>query len=126
MTLIGAHSTGKQRFVSPAAVNVSFDSTVDVWDVRFYSETQSASAAPCTFRLNLGNQDDWDSATHEKMSLLGIDKNTFTDCTELLRLSINLKNLAVSSPSSGSGKAPTDPTIDPTKVEAAIQQYRST
>jgi hypothetical protein len=63
------------------------------------------------------------SAAHEKMSLLGIDKNTLTDCTEILPQSINLKNLAVSS--SNSGKAPIDPTIDPVKLEAAIQQYRS-
>jgi hypothetical protein len=56
------------------------------------------------------------------MSLLGIDKNTLTDCTEILPLSIDLKNLAVGS---SSGKAPTDPTIDPVKLEAAIQKYRS-
>ncbi|KAJ7687222.1 heme peroxidase [Mycena rosella] len=110
MALIGAHSTGKQCFQSSASVNASFDSTVDVWDVRFYSETQSASAAPGTFRLNSDvnfshnatNQQDYNRygspllRRHEKMSLLGIDKNILTDCTELLLLSINLKNLAVS------------------------------
>lgn len=35
MALIGAHSTGKQRFVEPAVAPSSFDTTVDVWDVRF-------------------------------------------------------------------------------------------
>ncbi|KAJ7654301.1 hypothetical protein B0H17DRAFT_1214398 [Mycena rosella] len=63
-----------------------------------------AGLQPLTY---VGNQDDWCrdySAAHEKMSLLGIDKDTLTDCTELLPLSINLKNLA---------------------LEAAIQQYRS-
>ncbi|KAJ7629582.1 hypothetical protein B0H17DRAFT_1218143 [Mycena rosella] len=75
---------------------------------RFYSGTQSASATPGTFRLN--SDDDWGrdySAAHKKMSLLGIDKNTLTDCTEFLPLSAQ------------------DPTIDPAKLEAAIQQYRS-
>jgi L-ascorbate peroxidase len=35
MALVGAHSTGKQRFVDPTVANSSFDSTVDIWDVRF-------------------------------------------------------------------------------------------
>ncbi|KAJ7466118.1 heme peroxidase [Mycena latifolia] len=144
MALIGAHSTGKQRFVNTLVAPSSFDSTVDIWDVRFYSETQSSSVAPGTFKLNsdvnfshnattqkdynrfVGNQDNWAreyAAAHEKMSLLGLNKNTLTDCTEILPQSINLKNLAVSS--SKSGKSPTDPVIDPVKLEAAIQQYRS-
>ncbi|KAJ6582365.1 heme peroxidase, partial [Mycena capillaripes] len=37
MALIGAHTTGKQRFVDTKQANKSFDSTVDIWDVRFYS-----------------------------------------------------------------------------------------
>ncbi|KAJ7684142.1 heme peroxidase [Mycena polygramma] len=144
MALIGAHSTGKQRFVDPALAESAFDSTVNIWDVRFYSETQSATAPPGTFRLNsdvnfshnattqkdynrfVGKQDDWAEEyadAHEKMSLLGFNKNALTDCTELLPQSIDLKNLAVSS--SGKGKQPTDPTIDPVKLEAAIQKYRS-
>jgi len=143
MALIGAHTTGKQRFVNPAVANASFDSTVNIWDVRFYSETQSSATAPGTFKLNsdvnfshnattqkdynrfVGNQDNWASeyaAAHEKMSLLGVDQSTLTDCSEILPLSINLKNLAVGS---SSGKAPVDPTIDPVKLEAAIQQFRS-
>jgi hypothetical protein len=35
VALIGAHSSGKQRFVDTAKANFSFDSTVDIWDVRF-------------------------------------------------------------------------------------------
>ncbi|KAJ7907643.1 heme peroxidase [Mycena leptocephala] len=144
MALIGAHSTGKQRFVNPALAQSSFDSTVNIWDVRFYSETQSSTPVNGTFRLNsdvnfshnattqkdynrfVGNQDNWAreyAAAHEKMSLLGLNKNSLTDCTEILPQSIDLKNLAVSS--SNSGKQPTDPVIDPVKLEAAIQQYRS-
>ncbi|KAF7354008.1 Peroxidase [Mycena venus] len=142
MALIGAHSTGKQRFVDAALAGSSFDSTVDIWDVRFYSETQNSTAAPGTFRLNsdvnfshnattqkdynrfVGNQDNWAreyANAHEKMSLLGLDQSTLTDCSEILPQSIDLKDLSTSS----SGKQPTDPVIDPVKLEAAIQKYRS-
>ncbi|KAJ6548562.1 heme peroxidase [Mycena capillaripes] len=141
MALIGAHTAGKQRFVDTNQAGKSFDSTADIWDVRFYSETQSASAAPGTFRLDsdvnfshnattvkdynrfVGNQDDWAreyADAHEKMSLLGYDKETLTECTEVMPQMIDLKNLAVSSSNST-----TDPTIDPAKLEAAIQQTRS-
>ncbi|KAJ6582321.1 heme peroxidase [Mycena capillaripes] len=144
MALIGAHTTGKQRFVDTKQASKSFDSTVDIWDVRFYSETQAATAAPGTFRLNsdvnfshntttvkeynrfVGKQDDWAreyADAHEKMSLLGYDRNTLTDCTEVMPQMIALKNLAVSS--SNPGKQTAEPTIDPAKLEAAIQQYRS-
>lgn len=57
------------------------------------------------------------------MSLLGIDKNLLTDCTEILPSSIDLGNLAVST--SNSGKAPLDPVIDRTKLEVAIEKFRS-
>ncbi|KAJ7142475.1 heme peroxidase [Mycena epipterygia] len=141
MALIGAHTAGKQRFVNTAVAPSSFDSTVNIWDVRFYSETQSSTVAPGTFKLNsdvnfshnattqkdynrfVGNQDNWASeyaAAHEKMSLLGLDTSTLTDCTEILPQSIDLKNLAVDSESEE-----TDPVIDPVKLEAAIQQFRS-
>jgi hypothetical protein len=40
MALMGAHSTGKQRFVNPALANSSFDTTVDIWDVRFCEHCQ--------------------------------------------------------------------------------------
>ncbi|KAJ6453839.1 heme peroxidase [Mycena vitilis] len=108
MALIGAHSTGKARhvqLVGPQQEPPAFDSTVDVWDVRFYSETANSVAAPGTLRLNsdmnfahnatttkeysryIGEQDDWGrdyAVAHEKMSLLGINKNILTDCTEIL------------------------------------------
>ncbi|KAJ7689785.1 heme peroxidase [Mycena rosella] len=130
MAIIGAHITGKQRLVNTAVANSAFDSIVDIWGVRFYSETQSATAAPAMSTYLIMQQyratttatgQDY-SAAHEKMSLLGIDKNTLTDCSEILPLPIDLKNLAVGT---GSGKAPTDPAIDPAKLEAAIQQYKS-
>ncbi|KAJ7676522.1 heme peroxidase, partial [Mycena polygramma] len=119
MALMGAHSTAKQRFVVPALAGETLDSTPDIWDVRFYSETQQATAAPgirChymltalrdpgTFRLNsdvnfshnattqqdynrfVGKQSDWGreyADAHLKMSLLGIDQRSLTDCSEIL------------------------------------------
>jgi L-ascorbate peroxidase len=35
MALVGAHSTGKQRFVDTTQANSTFDTTVDIWDTRF-------------------------------------------------------------------------------------------
>ncbi|KAF8896040.1 heme peroxidase [Infundibulicybe gibba] len=145
MALIGSHTTGKQRFVDTTKAGSSFDSTVDIWDVRFYSETQSNSTAAGTFKLpsdvafshdpstvkdynrfvGSDRQDNWAreyADAHEKMSLLGQNKNSLTDCTELLPEEIDLKNLAVGS-NSGSGKTPSNPTIDRTKLEAAIQKF---
>ncbi|KAJ7061675.1 heme peroxidase [Mycena amicta] len=145
MALIGAHTTGKQRFVNTLVAPSTFDSTPEIWDVRFYSETANTTLTPPgTFKLNsdinfahnattqkdynrfVGNQNNWAqeyAAAHEKMSLLGLNRNTLTDCTEILPQSIDLSTLAVTS--SGKGKAPVDPTIDPVKLEAAIQKYRS-
>ncbi|KAJ7583044.1 heme peroxidase [Mycena floridula] len=147
MALIGAHTTGKQRFVSSSVAGSSFDTTVDIWDVRFYRETQSNANATGTFKLNsdvkfshdsstskdynrfVGKQDNWGqeySAAHEKMSLLGYNKNSLTDCSEILPQSIDLKNLATGNGNSGPGNSNNvDPTIDPTKLEAAIEQQRS-
>ncbi|KAJ6577813.1 heme peroxidase [Mycena capillaripes] len=143
MALMGAHSTAKQRFVDTTRANQPMDSTVEIWDVRYYSEMQNLTAAPGTYRLNsdvnfahnattqqdfnrfVGKQDDWGreyAAAHEKMSLLGLDKNTLTDCTEIMPQSIDLSTVTTSS---SSGKQPTDSTVDPAKLEAAIQKYRS-
>lgn len=161
MALIGAHTAGKQRFVSLAKANSSFDSTVDIWDVRFYRETQSNTTLAGTFKLNsdvnfsrdpttskdfnrfVGKQDSWSedyTKAHLKMSLLGFDQNTLTDCSEILPKSIDLNSVSVDGGDNdltashgggggggggngGGGKA--DPVIDPVKLEAAIQKYRS-
>ncbi|KAJ6566869.1 heme peroxidase [Mycena capillaripes] len=145
MALIGAHSTGRQRFQDASTSGAPLDSTIDIWDLSAVdSETQNAMAAPGTFRLAsdvnfahnattkkeynrfVGEQDDWGrdyAGAHEKMSLLGVNKKTLVDCSEVLPLPIDLKNLAVST--SGKGKQAADPMIDPVKLEAAIQQYRS-
>lgn len=58
------------------------------------------------------------------MSLLGYSKNSLTDCSEILPLSIDLKDLGNSNSGSGNNNN-ADPTIDPVKLEAAIQKYRS-
>lgn len=59
------------------------------------------------------------------MSLLGVDRTTLTNCNEILPESIDLAPLAVTSTGSGSNKPIDDPFIDPIKLEAAIQQFRS-
>ncbi|KAJ7321597.1 heme peroxidase [Mycena albidolilacea] len=142
MALIGAHTTGKQRFVDPAKANSTFDTTVDIWDTRFYSSTDLnrpgtlklesdanfAVDATTTADFNrfIGNQANWASeyaAAHEKMSLLGVDVTDLTDCSEILPLSIDITTLTVAS--TGGGKPATDPLVDPVKLEAAIQQFRS-
>ncbi|KAJ7181351.1 heme peroxidase [Mycena crocata] len=127
MALVGAHSTGKQRFVDPSVAGSSFDTTVDIWDVQFWvlklnsdvNFSHNASTAHEFLRF-IGNQEDWDEdyrSAHEKMSLLGHDVTALTECTELMPASINLKNLTVLSK--------TGPHVDPEKLEAAIQKYRA-
>ncbi|KAJ7701171.1 hypothetical protein B0H17DRAFT_199785 [Mycena rosella] len=128
MALIGVHSTGKQRSVNTAVANSSFDSTVDTWDIRTLRVRESLQESrhiPVEYDVNfshnattqkdcnrfVGNQENWGqeyATAHEKMSLLGLEKRSLTECTETLPQSIDLKNLSVSS--YGSGKAPTDPT----------------
>jgi len=143
MALIGAHTTGKQRFVDTTQAGDSFDTTVDIWDVRFYRETQQNVSTAGVFRLAsdvnfsrdpstvsaynrfIGEQNDWAeayAAAHQKMSLLGFSQSSLTDCTEIMPTEINLQNLATST--SGGGES-TDPTIDPTKLETAIENQRS-
>ncbi|KAF7351756.1 Peroxidase [Mycena sanguinolenta] len=146
MALIGAHTTGKQRFVDTAVANTTFDTTVQIWDTRFYTQTADPTTdLPGTFKLDsdvnfatnpttatdfkhfIGKQATWITeyaAAHEKMSLLGFQARDLTDCSEILPLAIDLTNLAEVT-TTGGGKPPTDPLIDPIKLEAAIQQFRS-
>jgi len=135
MALVGAHSSGTQQFVDPSLAGSSFDSTVDIWDVRFYKETNESTTAPGTLKLNsdvnfahnastmhnfqfyINNQLDWEEDyrfAHEKMSLLGLNLEDLTDCTEVLPASIDLPPLQ---------NAAGD--VDPTLLEAAIQKYRA-
>ncbi|KAJ7648933.1 heme peroxidase, partial [Mycena polygramma] len=177
MALIGAHTTGKQRFVDTSVANNTFDTTVDIWDTRFCK--QKIDVIPLgTFKLDsdvafstdpstspdftrfIGAQTIWwashlnlsdidrsliqifrttdYAAAHEKMSLLGQDVTDLTDCSEILPVSIDLAPLAEVTTTGGGGggaggggggggsqKPVTDPLIDPIKLEAAIEQFRS-
>ncbi|KAJ6457967.1 heme peroxidase [Mycena sanguinolenta] len=150
MALIGAHTTGKQRFVDTAVANTTFDTTVQIWDTRFYTQTADPTTdLPGTYKLDsdvnfatnsstatdfkrfIGKQATWTTeyaAAHQKMSLLGFQEKALTDCSEILPLAIDLTNLAevtTTGGGGGGGKAATDPLIDPIKLEAAIQQFRS-
>ncbi|KAJ7204994.1 heme peroxidase [Mycena pura] len=161
IALIGAHTTGKQQFVNPAQANSTFDTTVDIWDTRFYTQTQAAAVEPGTLKLDsdvyfstnastaaefsrfIGGQDLWTTdyaAAHEQMSILGLSTSQLTSCTEILPLSIDLSTV-IDAPAtgknggsgggggggsgSGSNKPVTDPPVDPVKLEAAIQEFRS-
>ncbi|KAF7366184.1 Peroxidase [Mycena venus] len=148
IALIGAHTTGKQRFVNTTLANSSFDTTVDIWDTRFYTQTSEPTIdLPGTFKLDsdvafasdpttsgdfnrfIGAQSIWQSdyiAAHEQMSLLGQNVDDLTDCSEMLPVSIDLAPLAevTSTGGGGSNKPVTDPLIDPIKLEAAIEQFR--
>ncbi|KAJ7850121.1 heme peroxidase [Mycena leptocephala] len=116
MALVGAHSTGKQRFVDTAQANSTFDSTIDIWDTRFYTQTADTTVLPGTLKLEsdvnfasdpstttdfnrfVGKQAIWSTeyaAAHQKMSLLGMDVTDLTDCSEILPLSIDITTLAL-------------------------------
>ncbi|THV00252.1 heme peroxidase [Dendrothele bispora CBS 962.96] len=144
MALIGSHTCGKQQFVDPAFANDTFDTTPEIWDIRFYGETQRNDSDPNVFRLpsdlgfshnsltqkdysrfvgSLSTQEDWAreyAKAHEKMSLLGQDADSLTECTEIMPPSIHLRDITTTH----SGGA-VDPPVDPAKLEAAIQQTRS-
>ncbi|KAF7312613.1 Peroxidase [Mycena indigotica] len=140
IALIGAHGTARQRFVDPAMAGEAMDTTIDLWDVNFYRDTNVATAPHNVFRLasdvNLAhnastkaffheyidNQPDWDQdyrAAHLLMSTLGYKTTELVNCTELMPASINLTR--VSMPDTVSGKA----VVDPGLLEAAIQKYRA-
>ncbi|TFK69705.1 heme peroxidase [Pluteus cervinus] len=141
MALIGSHSTARQRFVDPARAGQTLDTTVDIWDVRFYTETQNNITNPNVFHLPSDlafsqhpttqqdynrfvggdRQSNWAGdyqKAHEKMSLLGYNQNSLTDCTEFMPVAIDLEKIA---PNGNKG----DPTIPPAVIESAIDQTRS-
>ncbi|KAJ7321600.1 heme peroxidase [Mycena albidolilacea] len=132
MALIGTHTTGNHLFVDTAEANNTFDTTVDIWDTRFCTFKLDSDVAfstdPSTspdFTRFIGTQTIWTTdyaAAHEKISLLGLDVTDFTDCSEILPVSIDLAPLAeITTVGGGSNKPVTDPLIDPIKLEAAIQ-----
>ncbi|KAJ7245892.1 heme peroxidase [Mycena haematopus] len=145
VALVGAHSIGKQRFIDLKKINATFDTTPDLLDTRFYTETRDRKVSPGTFQLDsdvgfatkpntakdfnrfIGNQSLWGveyAAAHLKLSLLGLDEAGLTDCSEILPLPIDISTLLAPGPVDG-GEPGVDPAVDPVKLEAAIQQYRS-
>ncbi|THV00251.1 heme peroxidase [Dendrothele bispora CBS 962.96] len=144
MALIGSHTCARQRFVDLAFANDTFDTTPEIWDIRFYAETKRNDSDPGVFRLpsdlafshssltqddynrfvgSLSTQEDWAreyADAHEKMSMLGQDVSALTDCTEIMPEAIHLRDITVTS----SGGA-VDPAVDPAKLEAEIQRTRS-
>lgn len=62
VALVGAHTVSQQFFVDPSQAGKPQDTTNTVWDVKFYSDTLSASTPDGTFRfpsdLSLSNSSD--------------------------------------------------------------------
>ncbi|KAI1777210.1 putative class II peroxidase [Hypoxylon cercidicola] len=109
VALVGAHTATKQRFVDPARSGASTDSTPNLWDTKFYSETiqgdnttififhsdKSISnyvSTSAQFHLfaGLGGQALWSPAyaqAYFRMSMLGVDNlNDLTEITKVLPL----------------------------------------
>ncbi|KAJ7753436.1 heme peroxidase [Mycena olivaceomarginata] len=130
MALIGAHTTGKQRFVDTAKANSTFDTTVDIWDTRFYSSTDLnrpgtlkldsdanfAVDATTTADFNrfIGNQANWwvpflyglrIRRRAREDELLGVDVTDLADCSEILPLSIDITTLTVASTGGGTDRS---------------------
>ncbi|KAF7357098.1 Peroxidase [Mycena sanguinolenta] len=145
VTLVGVHSIGKQMFIDPTKINATFDTTPDVLDTRFYTETRDGKVTPHTILLDsdvgfatqpptakhwesfIGNQTLWAidyAAAHEKLSVLGLDPETVAgliDCSEILPLPIDITKLLVPGPVEGGE----EPMVDPVKLEAVTRRYRS-
>ncbi|KAJ6483154.1 heme peroxidase [Mycena sanguinolenta] len=150
IALIGAHTTGTQQFVDPGDANYTFDTTYNIWDTRFYTQTaDNTTVLPDVYKLDsdvafstdpttstdfnrfIGQQTLWQTdyiSAHEAMSILGQNVALLTDCSEILPASIDLTPLEETTSSKGggggSGKPSTDPVIDPTLLEAAIELQR--
>jgi len=144
MALVGAHSTSRQRIVDPSQAGKSQDSTPDVWDVKFYSETRNRTIPDGVFKIQsdvafsqhtlskrqfahyIDNQQDWDrdyAKAHEKMSLLGQDRRRMTRCTEILPPKIDLEPLCAVE-DSASEEDDGGPVIDRSKLEKTLEKLR--
>lgn len=126
ISLIGAHTTAKQRFVNTSRAGEPLDSTPGVWDVAFYGETLAPTPPEGTFRLPSDDafakfnesargftvfsdpatgQATWNALyakAYTRLSLLGVNKiNQLTDCTKVMPDAI----LAVPPPVSSSSSS---------------------
>ena len=109
ISLVGAHSTGKQFYVNKTLAGEPFDQTPGIWDVFYYAQVQQPPQAGI-FRLAsdyalstdsltsarwnqlaLGTQNQWNNAyamAYVRMSLLGVNNiNNLTECTKVLPMS---------------------------------------
>jgi len=55
VALIGAHTIGRQGFTDPSLPGASFDSTNNIWDSTFFTETSAAAAINDTFSEVVSN-----------------------------------------------------------------------
>jgi len=121
VALIGAHTTAKQMFVDAEFAGDAMDTSVDVWDVGFYSNALAQATVNDTFFAENGvfilesdlqmalnsatssrfgqfasNQNTWTShysQAHSAMSVLGQDTNTLVQCDEILPAAIVLADI---------------------------------
>ena len=110
ISLVGAHSTGKQFHVNASLAGEPFDQTPGVWDVFYYPTILQNPPPAGTFRLQSdealskssltsarwntlaqGTQNAWNEAystAYVRMSLLGVNNiNNLTECTKVLPMS---------------------------------------
>ncbi|TID24901.1 heme peroxidase [Venturia nashicola] len=130
ISLIGAHTTAKQRFVDTSKAGQPLDSTPGVWDVAFYTETWAPTSPEGVFRLQSDDafakfnqstrgftvfsdpatgQATWNALyakAYTRLSLWGVNKiNQLTDCTKVMPDAILVVPPPVSSSSSSSVSA---------------------
>ena len=107
ISLVGAHSTGKQFHVNASTAGWPFDQTPGIWDVFFYPQMQTPAPPDGIFRLDSdvalsksaltsarwttlanGGQAAWNAAyamAYVRLSLLGVNNiNNLTECTQVL------------------------------------------
>ncbi|KAI1458194.1 putative class II peroxidase [Annulohypoxylon moriforme] len=110
VALVGAHTSSKQKFVDPSRANASQDTTPNVWDTKFYSETiagdnktilifhsdksiSSYSQTQAQFKTFAGSNGQalWSPAfaqAYFRMSFLGVNNlNNLTEITPVIPLS---------------------------------------
>ncbi|GME64751.1 Fungal lignin peroxidase [Neofusicoccum parvum] len=110
VALVGAHSTAKQFFDQPDKAGQSMDSTPGTWDTKFYRET-TLGTAPVSLQSdkNLASdpatiaqwtafnaQGAWAAAfvsAMNKMSVLGNDAGSLTDCTSVLSAATSKRDI---------------------------------
>ncbi|KAE9973933.1 hypothetical protein EG328_004166, partial [Venturia inaequalis] len=110
--LIGAHTAAKQRIFDPATAGTPLDSSVGIWDVKYYQQVlqrtapfilpsdaalaKTAATAPA-FRSFASSQGGWSAAFSPAMThlgLLGVERTALIDCTSALPQGAYKRNAA--------------------------------